>query len=322
MKTCSNCKTEKPKSNFYKHKTSNDGLRSQCKLCINKKNKQYRDDHHEKIKIINHNYRDKHKDELREKSKNNYHHFLENHPERIREIRNKAAIKYRETHPEKVKAATRRWKENNPDKASLCAKTTREKYKEKTRQYNVNYRIEHRDELLEKEQLKRLADPEKYREKARKWAEANKEKVIEIKKKTRKKNHLKLMAWHSKYCKTRRDVDPLFKLLTNIRTNINRAIKSNFKSGRAVELIGCSIQDLKIKLENQFTPGMSWVNYGKWHIDHIIPCAAFDLTDPGQQRLCFNYRNLQPLWAIDNLRKHAKVDNLVKEQMIARMTGK
>ena len=67
--------------------------------------------------------------------------------------------------------------------------------------------------------------------------------------------------------------------------------------------------DLKLHLENQFVDGMNWNNYGKngWHIDHIKPCASFDLTDPKQQKICFHYTNLQPLWAIDNLIKHSKL---------------
>jgi hypothetical protein len=56
-----------------------------------------------------------------------------------------------------------------------------------------------------------------------------------------------------------------------------------------------------------FTEGMSWDNYGEWHIDHILPCSSFDLADIEQQKICFNYKNLQPLWAEDNLRKGAKI---------------
>ena len=56
-------------------------------------------------------------------------------------------------------------------------------------------------------------------------------------------------------------------------------------------------------IESQFVDGMSWDNHGEWHIDHIRPCASFDLTDPEQQKECFNYKNLQPLWAKDNLSK-------------------
>lgn len=61
---------------------------------------------------------------------------------------------------------------------------------------------------------------------------------------------------------------------------------------------------IKQYIENQFVDGMSWDNQDKWYIDHIIPCAAFDLTDPIHQRICFNWRNLQPLWAEDNLSKN------------------
>lgn len=64
----------------------------------------------------------------------------------------------------------------------------------------------------------------------------------------------------------------------------------------------------------QFEPGMTWENYGtEWHVDHIVPCSYFDLTDPEQQRICFNYRNLQPLWAKDNLEKSNSVSDNVEE---------
>ena len=72
---------------------------------------------------------------------------------------------------------------------------------------------------------------------------------------------------------------------------------------RSYELTGISIAELKAYLENQFSNGMTWENRGQWHIDHIRPCASFDFTDPEQQRECFHYTNLQPLWAEDNLAK-------------------
>jgi hypothetical protein len=56
-------------------------------------------------------------------------------------------------------------------------------------------------------------------------------------------------------------------------------------------------------LEKKFLPGMNWENYGEWHIDHIVPCSSFDLSKSEQQKICFNYSNLQPLWAADNIRK-------------------
>jgi hypothetical protein len=85
-------------------------------------------------------------------------------------------------------------------------------------------------------------------------------------------------------------------------------LKGNNKSQHSIELIGCSSKELESYLENQFTEGMTWENYGYygWHIDHIKPCSSFDLTDPEQQKLCFHYSNLQPLWAKDNIKKSNK----------------
>jgi hypothetical protein len=105
--------------------------------------------------------------------------------------------------------------------------------------------------------------------------------------------------------------DENFKLSRLLRARIRDAIKcsNSFKAHRTVELIGCTIQEAKEHLEKQFKEGMTWENHGYngWHIDHIIPCASFDLTDPEQQKKCFHYTNLQPLWAEENMSKGAKI---------------
>jgi hypothetical protein len=64
-------------------------------------------------------------------------------------------------------------------------------------------------------------------------------------------------------------------------------------------------------IQSLFKDGMSWDNYGDWQVDHIIPCAAFDLSNIDNQLICFNYKNLQPLWAIDNLIKKDKIEKEV-----------
>ena len=78
-------------------------------------------------------------------------------------------------------------------------------------------------------------------------------------------------------------------------------------------LIGMrNIKELKKYIESKFSPGMNWDNYGKkdgWNIDHIIPCAYYDLNNFEQQKQCFHYTNLQPLWAEDNIRKKNKIKN-------------
>jgi hypothetical protein len=93
------------------------------------------------------------------------------------------------------------------------------------------------------------------------------------------------------------------RLSENLRSRLHYALVGCRKSGKTLELLGCSPADLKLHLESQFTPGMSWANYGQWHIDHIKPCAKFDLSKPEEQRTCFHFTNLQPLWALDNFTK-------------------
>lgn len=94
-----------------------------------------------------------------------------------------------------------------------------------------------------------------------------------------------------------------------LATRVRMALKGQDKATSTMLLVGCSIAQLKQHLEKQFQPGMSWDTCGEngWEIDHIRPCASFDLKDPEQQKACFHYTNLQPLWAIDNRRKGAKL---------------
>lgn len=104
------------------------------------------------------------------------------------------------------------------------------------------------------------------------------------------------------------------------RENIQRAIKQRLraritkvlsrkqirKNNKTIDLIGCTWADFKRHIESLFIQGMSWENRSLWHIDHIKPCAKFDLNDDQQRKLCFHYTNMQPLWAADNLSKHKK----------------
>lgn len=108
------------------------------------------------------------------------------------------------------------------------------------------------------------------------------------------------------YNKKRRKIDPEFKTICYLRGRIYKALKNNSKSKRTIELLGCSINDLKSHLESKFIEGMTWENQGEWHIDHIRPCASFDLSHVEDQKKCFHHSNLQPLWAIDNMKKSNK----------------
>lgn len=115
--------------------------------------------------------------------------------------------------------------------------------------------------------------------------------------------------------KTRRDgkrkterkrVDVNFRLAINLRSRLNNALKGSFKAGSSVSDLGCSIPELRVYLEARFAQGMSWDNYGQWHIDHVKPLAKFDLTDREQFLQACHYTNLQPLWMEENVRKGAQ----------------
>jgi hypothetical protein len=122
-----------------------------------------------------------------------------------------------------------------------------------------------------------------------------------------------------KYEKMRRDTDINYKLAKILRGRTRTAIaKVKLKLGieivkcdNQIALLGCTLNELKNHMENKFLPGMTWQNHGygdnKWHIDHIIPCDSFDLSKEEEQRKCFHYSNLQPLWQHDNLSKSNKI---------------
>ena len=98
------------------------------------------------------------------------------------------------------------------------------------------------------------------------------------------------------------------RLRSRLRCALKRAVDGVLpqKSNKTLVLLGCSIEYFKKHIEQQFKPGMTWERFGEFHIDHIKPCAAFDLRDPEQQQMCFHYSNMQPLWPIENLKKGAK----------------
>ena len=137
----------------------------------------------------------------------------------------------------------------------------------------------------------------------KKWYNKNRKKILINKEIYRKKNHKILSRKSIIYITKKLRIDKTLRILFNLRSRIYKVLKGNPKLSTTTKLIGCSIDKLKHHLESKFTKGMSWSNYGTWHIDHIKPCASFDLSKPSEQRKCFNYKNLQPLWAKDNLSK-------------------
>ena len=121
-------------------------------------------------------------------------------------------------------------------------------------------------------------------------------------------NKKKLAKNKKKYVNNRLKTDPSFRLIRNLRRRTLYALKGRDKSANTMTLLGVTnIEFLWNHLEKSFKPGMTRKNHGKWHLDHIKPCVSFDLTKPSEQRECFHYTNLQPLWASENLAKGSKI---------------
>lgn len=138
----------------------------------------------------------------------------------------------------------------------------------------------------------------------KKWRARNKEGVRIYARKYTETHHKEAAA----YVKNKKEVDVNFKLSVTLRNRIYTALKEGARAGSAVSDLGCTIPELKLHLEKQFKPGMTWDNWGRkgWHIDHKKPLDSFDLSDRNQLLQACHYTNLQPLWAHDNFVKSNK----------------
>ena len=144
-----------------------------------------------------------------------------------------------------------------------------------------------------------------YAEKNRKYYQKNKERIIATVKAYNANNPSKVREAKRRYRKKRLATDPQYRARANLRKSLKTAIKKieGEKSHKFSTLLGCSYEELSSHLESQFVEGMSWENYGEWHIDHVRPLSSFNLLEREEQLKCCNYTNLQPLWARDNLVK-------------------
>jgi len=180
----------------------------------------------------------------------------------------------------KVKSRNSTW-----IKCFLCHREAQVKYKSKPGMEQI---------LKEKQKIRRENPEEKIKARIRK-----------LRFEKNRRQHIR--RYNRIYEKNRKETDPSYKLVKNLRSRLWAVLKKNQKSGTTMKLTGCTLEELKKHLENKFEDGMSWDNYGTWHVDHIIACANFDLSDPKQQQICFHYTNLQPMWGEKNMQKGARL---------------
>lgn len=189
----------------------------------------------------------------------------------------------------------------NKEHNKTVSKIYTEKNKEKRKEYAEEYRLNNKEKIKSYYQN----NIEYYQEKNAKYKVENAEKIKEMRRVYHASDEFKEKKRIKD--KERRQVDPEYRLKSYIRGRINMVTKG-VKSGNTHHLIGCNFEQLKKWLKYQLKDDMTFDNYGKvWHIDHVIPIAFFDIKHKNEQELAFNWSNLQPLKAEENLVKNNKI---------------
>ncbi len=170
---------------------------------------------------------------------------------------------------EKHLAMVKKYRESNPEKIRLAKKTWAKK---EDPQKTTDRHQRHRDKGVASERVKQ-------------WKKAHR-------------------AQLNQRLRARWKADPEFRLLINHRNRVSAIMRGKLKP-KSRDLLGCSMPEFRSFIELKFTQGMTWENMGAWHLDHIVPCASFDLSIKSHVIRCFHYTNFQPLWAKENLRKNA-----------------
>jgi hypothetical protein len=155
------------------------------------------------------------------------------------------------------------------------------------------------------------------RARARKWRATNKPAKAKYDKNWRETNREQWLALAK-----RQRQKPKARMISSLRRRLRDFIQE--KSHRKSLDFGCTRKQLREHIEKQFQNGMSWLNYGEWHVDHIVPCKMFNLYLENHQKFCFNWRNLRPLPGEENVRKRAKFESshlaLLDKEFISELT--
>ena len=194
--------------------------------------------------------------------------------------------------------------------------------REKILQQNLEYNKKNGKEIYQRRKAYSKQYAKNNKESRRKWRieyeKKNKDRIKKKNKEYQKTNREKINLYH----KNRRKKDKEYQILKNLRNRIWYALCGKTKSAATIKLIGCSIEELKTHLQSKWEDWMSWDNYGKgdqtydddwWVIDHIKPCATFDMSNLEEQKKCFHFSNLQPLHWLENAKKG---DTWIKEESL------
>jgi len=278
-KKCTKCNINKPFTDFHKNKNNKDGRQFWCKICVKKEPSK-------RIKMT--------KDELILSRKETCKKYYLSHKNKINDNLTPEEI---ERKKESRRASSKKYSDKNREIINKKARDKNNEY----RKLNPSSKTKYDENLSEKEKRKI-------------YLEKNKSVIKQKKKKYREENRDKIRKYHKEYCYNKNNSNIEFKLAKNLRGRLYTALKHGYKSGSAVKDLGCTIQEFKIHIENQFEEGMTWENYGLhvWHLDHRIGLANFDLTKREDLLKACHYTNLKPMWAKDNI---CKKDSILPEDI-------
>ena len=255
------------------------------------------------------------------RSLSNKKYFLKN-PDKYKERIIKAKIYYNKNRKRLIAQKVKR----RPETSKL-EKIYRFKNKEILREKRIIFYEKNRERICARvrflrTQPSRKEELKKYRRERR---ITGGERMNRLNRERYSRNRDKMRAYHNEWNKKhkkrlsqlrkekRKDIN--YKMKAVLRCRIRAAIarmaiyNHRYKYTSSINLLGDSIPNVIKHLEKQFKLGMTWKNFGRdgWHIDHIIPCSSFDLSKLEEQRKCFHYTNIQPLWAVENIKKGAKI---------------
>lgn len=185
------------------------------------------------------------------------------------------------------------------------------KARQASKQYKLSrakYRAENKDKISARSKERYLVHSEKYKADAKRRYKEDKKKILSRNEKWHAKNRDYMRSYAREYMLRRKRADLEFRLKTVIRNILSRSLRAGRKArtDRSHIMLGYSAADLRSHIQSIMAPGMTWENYGQWHIDHIRPLSSFDLSKIEQIRAANSLHNLQPMWAKDNLKKGNK----------------
>lgn len=300
-RVCKICGIEKTLDEFFKEK----GCYShKCKECHKKKRREYYAENKVYIQNKMDEWRKSNLDRVKESQKKSN--------AKRKDSMSAYKKEYASAHKEEIQAYKQAYYQRNKEdinrkrteyyksnKNSIAEKRKIRRQTEAYKAYVVSYKEKNREKILSQKRESNKQNYGTYKE----WCNKNEDLLCQKRKAYYERNKDKIFG----YIYNRKAKDPQYKLKFTLRCRIYSALKSKSwrKGGATEQLVGADYDTVKKHIEVLFKEGMTWENHGEWHIDHIIPLASAKTEE--EIKKLFHYTNLQPLWAEENLKKHAKI---------------